>query len=96
MASPVSYNFEPNTIVWVITPAGVVCNSAILSGTVIQVRINVLAAVGSPSETTTIKYDIRIENENGTTEFEEVDVFATLNAATVEYFSRLGGGSPLI
>lgn len=96
MASPVSYNFEPNDIVWVITTASAVCNSAILTGTVIQVRINVLAAVGSPSETTTIKYDIRLDGENGTTEFDEEDVFATLNAATIEYFARLGGGSPII
>ena len=96
MASPVSYNFEPNAIVWVITPSTAVCNSAVLTGTVIQVRINVLAALGSPSEVTTIKYDVRIETEYGTTEFEEEDVFATLNEATIEYFARLGGGSPII
>lgn len=97
MASPVSYQFEPNTIpVWVITTATDTCNSAVLAGTVIQVRINVLAAVGSPSETTTIVYDIRIEGELGTTEFTEDDVFATLNAATLDYFARLGGGSPII
>lgn len=93
MASPVSYNFEPDDVVWVITTANAVCNSAILSGIVIQVRINVLATVGSPSgTTTTIKYDIRLEDENGTTVFEEVDVFATLNEATIEYSTRLSGG----
>lgn len=90
----VTYKFEPTDVVWVITPSGAVCNSGILTGTVIQVRINILTA-GSPSSDV-IKYDIRIEGNHGTTEFDEVDVFATLNEATIEYFDRLGGGSPLI
>lgn len=90
MASPVTYNFEPGATVWVITTAGVVCNSAVMSGYIIQVRINVLVPYGSPPMTTTTKYDIRVGAENGTTEFEETDVFATLNEATAEYTNRLG------
>jgi hypothetical protein len=83
----ISHGFSPDDDVYVIyTRNG--CDAAVLAGVVVQVRANIVA-LGSPSPTTTVKYDIRLANENGTTEFLEVDVFGTLNEAITEYESRL-------
>jgi len=82
MASPISYAYEPETVVWVITTANG-CASAVKEGTVIQVRANVL------STSTTVKYDVRLVGDDGTTEFDEADLFATLNDAITEYEARL-------
>ncbi len=83
MASPVSYSYEPNTTVWVIIADSTGCSSSVKMGVVIQVRINVLTTG------TIIKYDIRLENDKGTTEFSGVDIFPTLTAAIAEYEIRL-------
>ena len=82
MASPIAYAYEPEAIVWVITTSNG-CASAVKEGTVIQVRINVL------STSTTIKYDARLVDDIGTTEFIETDIFATLADAINEYEIRL-------
>ena len=83
MASPISYTYEPNTTVWVITTAADGCTTAVKTGVVIQVRIN------ARTTGTVLRYDIRLENDNGTTEFIETDIFATLTAAVDEYEVRL-------
>jgi len=84
----VTYVYEPNDVVWVISD-GVTCPVAVLSGTVLRVRIVVSVGTGSPSVTTKIYYDIRLDNNLGTTEFLEANIFATLLAATNEYNTRL-------
>lgn len=82
MASPIAYEHEPEVTVWIITPAGV-CPSAVKEGVVIQVRANVL------STSTTILYDVRLVGNNGTNEFKEADLFATLSEAVIQYETRL-------
>lgn len=84
----VTYLYEPNDVVWVIS-SGVTCPSAVLSGTVLRVRIIVSVGTGSPPVTTENYYDIRLDGDLGTSEFLEADVFGTLLAATNEYNSRL-------
>lgn len=84
----VTYLYEPNDVVWVISN-GTDCPSAVLSGTVLRVRIIVSVGTGSPVVTTNIYYDIRLDGNLGTSEFLEADVFSTLNAATTEYNTRL-------
>lgn len=83
----VTYLYEPNDVVWVIS--GGSCPSAVLTGTVLRVRIIVSVGTGSPSVTTKNYYDIRLDGNLGTTEFLEADVFATLALATAEYEIRL-------
>jgi len=83
----INHAFSPDDDVYVIyTRTG--CDAAVMAGVVVQVRANVLAG-GSPPPTTTVKYDIRLSGESGTTEFREADVFGTLNEAITEYESRL-------
>ncbi len=84
----VTYLYIPDQVVWVITSDSVACPTAIRTGVVLRVRIEVLATG------TTISYDVQLEGDNGTTEFLEADVFATLLAASIEYSIRIGGGSP--
>lgn len=83
MASPIAYLYEPEVTVWIITPTGQSCPSAVKEGVVVQVRANVL------STSTTILYDIRLSGNNGALEFKEADIFATLSAAVTEYETRL-------
>lgn len=83
MASPIAYSHEPATEVWVITPAGTTCGSAVKTGVVVQVRANVLTTG------TNVNYDIRLGTEAGTTEFLDADIFATLADAVAEYEIRL-------
>lgn len=82
MASPIVYTYEPGTTVWVIMSDNV-CSSSVKKGVVIQVRINALVTE------TRLRYDIRLEQEYGTTEFIETDIFATLEDAVNEYEIRL-------
>lgn len=76
MAS-VNYTFTPNQNVRVITDRG------IQKGEVIQVDINVLVTE------TTVRYQIRIENNIDTKSFKETDVFTDLTSALAEYESRI-------
>jgi len=82
MAGTINYLYDPNQAVWVITD-GKTCDTAVLAGTIIQVKGNVLTT-GQ-----TLKYDVRLATDNGTNEFLETDIFATLNAAVTEYEIRL-------
>ncbi len=85
----ITYLYIPDQAVWVITSDTAACPTAIRSGVVLRVRIEVLATG------TTINYDVQLEGDNGTTEFLEIDVFATLVGASAEYENRLNpSGSP--
>lgn len=89
MATVFTPEYSAGQVVWVITTATATCASLVAAGTVVQAR-------GSQLTTgTTIKYDIRLEDENGTTEFPEDQTFADVNAAMTAYSISLGG-SPLI
>lgn len=82
MAGVINYLYDPNQQVYVIN----VCtnnNMYVIGGTVLRIRSEVLLT------TTTLKYDVRLQGNNGTIEFEESDVFATLNDAMTEYQLRL-------
>ena len=81
-AGSINYLYAPNQTVWVITAcSGSI--SAVRSGVVIQVRGTALITE------TTVRYDIRLDGDKGTTEFVEANVFATLAEAVAEYESRL-------
>lgn len=73
----VTYQYIPDQQVRVITDCG------IKSGTIVNVNIDVLASG------TNILYDIRLDGELGTTQFEEADVFADLTSALTEYETRI-------
>lgn len=84
MAGTINYLYDPNQVVWVIST--VECDNNILaveSGTIIQL-VTTTNATG-----TTLLYDVSVDGKAGTTKYEETDIFATLNAATVEYEVRL-------
>jgi len=83
MASPIVYEHEPSTPVWVIKTNGSGCPSAVVAGIVIQVRIT------AQITETIIEYDIRLDGDNGTTEIIEDDIFVSLEAAVNEYEIRL-------
>lgn len=78
----INYTYNPDQIVWVIN-GGTSCPLAVEKGVVVQVRGTVV------STGTTVRYDIRVGVDKGTSEFIEADVFATLAAATAEYEIRL-------
>jgi len=81
MSGTIPYNFNPQQTVWVITT----CNSNFMvrQGLIIRVQGTKL---GSP---TTVTYDIQLLGDNGTTLFNEIDVFVDLATATTEYQLRL-------
>lgn len=79
----ITHTFDAGQSVWVITTATASCPSAVLGGTVIQVR-----AVQQTSGTT-VTYDVRLGSENGTTVVDEANMFASLAEATTEYEIRL-------
>jgi len=84
MAGTINYLYDPNQVVWVIST--VECDNDILAietGTIIQ-----LVTTTNATETTLV-YDVRIDGKAGTFKYEEVDIFSTLNDATVEYELRL-------
>lgn len=83
MASPIVYAYEPSTPVWIIRTNGSGCPSAVIAGIIIQVRIT------AQITGTIIEYDVRLEDDNGTTEFIESDIFVSLAAAVNEYEIRL-------
>lgn len=78
----INYTYEPNQTVWVIS-GGKSCPLAVEEGLVIRVRGNALTTG------TTVRYDIRVRVDKGTSEFIEADVFASLSDATTEYQNRL-------
>lgn len=82
-------DFNAGQTVWVITSDD---NPALREGTVIQAKATELTSG------TTFKYDVRLEGDNGTTDVVAAKIFADLNAATIAYFTALGGvaGSPCI
>jgi len=84
----ITYLYEPNDVVWVISGGGE-CPIAVITGTVLRVRTIVSVTSGSPTITTKTYYDIRLDANLGTSEFLEANVFATLSAATTEYENRL-------
>jgi len=79
----ITHTFDAGQSIWVITTATATCPSAVLGGTVIQVR-----AVQQTSGTT-VTYDVRLDGDNGTTVIVETNMFATLSEATAEYEIRL-------
>lgn len=78
----INYQFEPQQTVWTITTEGT-CPSAVVSGVVVQVKPSVLTTG------TKILYDVRLDNEKGTTEINETDLFGSLSDAITEYQNRL-------
>ncbi len=87
----VTYAYEPEQAVWVIT--GGKCPASVREGIVTYIRINI-TSMGSPTSTE-ILYNVKLTGDNGTTEFLEADVFATLTDASTEYELRLTPpGSP--
>jgi len=85
--STFSPDFPAGTNVWVITSS---TPAALREGTVI------IASATQLTSGTTYKYDVRLDGDNGTTTIAAANIFGTLNLATIEYFTRLGGvtGSP--
>jgi len=81
MSGSISYNFDPDQIVWTISTC--VGNLIVRQGKVIRMRAEVL---GSPA---IVMYDIQLNGEFGTTEFVETDVFVNLSTAMTDYESRL-------
>lgn len=83
MGSPtlVDYEFEPDQDVYVIDT----CDDQpyIQSGTVLRVRIYILAAE------TKILYDVRLDGRTGTEEYSEEDVFIDKATALTEYETRV-------
>jgi len=79
----ITHLYDPAQTVWVITVATASCPSAVKTGTVVQVRGTALITGD------TVKYDIRFDGDNGTTEILEANIFSTLNAAVTEYETRL-------
>jgi len=82
MSSPIVYTYEPGTNVWVIMSDNA-CASSVKAGVIVQVRVNILVTE------VRLRYDIRLEQENGTTKFTEIDIFPTLAAAIDEYEIRI-------
>lgn len=80
MAGTISYLYDPNQTVWVITPCGE--SLTVLQGAVVRVKGTVLTS-------TQVTYDVRIGTNAGTEEFAEADVFATLADAVAEFEVRL-------
>lgn len=83
----VVYAYEPNQEVYVID--GCDGRPLIRSGTVIRVRISILAATGSPATDGTILYDIQLDGDIGTSVFDEENVFADKATALIEYDTRI-------
>jgi hypothetical protein len=81
----VTHNFHAGDTVSVITVATASCPSGILSGVVIQVRIT------EQTSGFNTKYDVRLGDDAGTTVILESNMFATLEQAIAEYYSRKGG-----
>jgi len=77
------HTFDPAAVVYVITTPSDGCPMAVLEGTVVQVRANALITG------TTIKYDIKLGTDSGTTEFVEANIFADIASAMLEYQTRL-------
>lgn len=88
MAGTVDYLYDPNQEVYVIRSIGCTrpVDDTILSverGTVVRIRAEVLLSEQK------LRYDIRLEGQSGTEEFEEDDVFADKASAVTEYQTRL-------
>lgn len=81
MAGTINYLYDPNQAVYVIDE----CDGKlyVTGGTVLQVKARVLV---SGLE---LSYDIRLEGNRGTKEFEEADVFPDKTTAVTEYETRL-------
>ena len=80
----VTHLYDPNQDVYVINGCGDRYNNEFVrAGTVIRVRIEVLATE------TTIKYDVRLTGQSGTQEFMEADVFPDKSTAIAEYETRV-------
>lgn len=77
-----SYAFEPNQSIYVIATVsdGAL---AVRPAVVLRVRADMLITG------TTLVYDVRFDGQTSTTETFEEDMFATLEAAIVEYEVRL-------
>ena len=84
----ITHTFDAGQTVWVITTASASCVSAIRKGVVIQVRGTALTTGD------TVKYDVRLEGDNGTTETAEANIYATYGEASAAYAAKLGG-SPI-
>ena len=85
MASVFTPEFPAGSTVWVITTATDSCPSAVREGVVIQAKATELTS-GQ-----TFKFDIRLNGNNGTTEFLESEIYATINAAMDAYTISMGG-----
>jgi len=86
----INHLFNPGDTVYVITGGESVstanmtpCPIAIERGVVVVFTATELIT------TTTLMYSIRVADDNGTTEFVETDIFATLAAAITAYQLRL-------
>lgn len=87
----VNYAYEPEQSVFVITSDTASCPIAIMTGIVLRVRIEILAA--EVNNLTTIEYDIQLTGLNGTNPFLETDVFADYDAAQTEYETRISAAT---
>ncbi len=84
----VTYAYAAGQTVWVITD-GSSCPSAVRTGDITSVRINIIDGAVPPATNTEILYNVLLTGDNGPTTLLEADVFATLSAATTEYQIRL-------
>ena len=76
----IAHTYDAGQLIWVITTSAV---PAVRGGKVIQVRATALTTG------TTVAYDVRLDDDSGTTTILEVNMFATLVAAVDEYEVRL-------
>lgn len=83
MAGTINYLYDLHQPIWVITFCTDGASLLIRQGTIIRIRGTI---VGSP---TLVTYDIQLVGDNGTTLFNEEDVFADISSASSEYQTRL-------
>lgn len=89
MSGTVNYTYDPNQQVFVIVhcidpnDSSNTTVPAVRVGKVVRVRFEALVT------TTKLVYDVQVEQQSGTTEIIEADVFADLGTAVAEYQLRL-------
>ena len=83
MAGTISYQYDPNQIVWTIVPCGDLDEPIVKEGKIIRLRAEVLVTGVE------LEYDVQLGRDAGTTPIKEPDIFATLALAVDELEIRL-------
>ena len=90
MAGILNYMYDPNQIVYAIVKVSDADNvnakvTAVRKCKIIRVRFSLLVTTTNM----TPMYDVQVEQNTGTIELEETDIFATLTEAVDEYELRI-------